>query len=381
MQFVMYVSGIGRTKFGILRDSLAELAYTAMYRCIEDSGLDITDVDAIFLSNFLGGPLERQLHLNALMSSLLPGINIPIIRIETACASGGSAFQQALLSLSAYEHVMVVGVEKMTAATNEENTLSLSMASDRMLDQKHGLIFPASYALIAQQHMLRYGTTHEDLERISLKNHANAQLNSLAHFHYKRVTASDVRDAPMIASPLTLFDCSPISDGAVAVILSRERFSDRDIRLAGTGMATDTLSISERKDLTSFAATRIAAKAAYAQAGISPRDISLAEVHDCFTIAELVAMEDLGFCPVGEGKELVRKGTTQLDGDLPVNTDGGLKADGHPIGASGLAQIFEVVTQLRGEAGKRQVTDAAIGLTHSVGGVGGTAVVNVFGAR
>ena len=374
----MYITGIGRTKFGILKYSLPQLAYKAIYDAVMDSPISINDIDAIYVSNFVGGPFEKQLHINSMIAGLIPGCRIPIIRVETACASGGSALYQGLISLAKFENVLVVGAEKMTTSTNKETAMIIGMAGDRELDQTHGLIFPANYALIAQQHMLKYGTTHDDLALVSYKNHKNANLNPLAHFNYKHVTMNMINDAPMIASPLNLFDCSPISDGAAAVVLSKNRKSDRDIEIIGSAMATDAISLTQRKDITTFPAARLAAKKAFEQANITPNDLDIAEVHDCFTIAELIAMEDIGICKPGESKNWIREKRTQIDGDLPINTDGGLKADGHPIGASGIAQIYEIVTQLRNEAGKRQVIDANIGLTHNIGGIGGTAVINIL---
>jgi len=374
----MYVIGIGKTKFGVLDESIAQLAYKAMYNALLDSPISITDIEAIYVSNFLGSQYQKQLHLNAIISSMLPELRIPIIGIETACASGASAFYQGLMALHRFENVMVVGVEKMTDTPKMKSIENLAMAGDRTLDQEQGMIFPASYALVAQQHMRKYGTTHEDLSLVSLKNHRNANLNPLAHFNYKQVTMDMINKSPTISSPLNLFDCSPISDGASAIVLSRNRKSRRDVEVIGSHLATDYISLAQRTDLASFASTKMAAIKAFEQAKIRPKDIDIAEVHDCFTIAELVAMEDIGFCKEGESKEWIREDKTSLNGDLPINTDGGLKADGHPIGASGVAQIYEIVTQLRGEADRRQIDGAKIGLAHSVGGVGGTAVIHIF---
>ena len=374
----MHVIGIGRTKFGVLNESVAQLAYKAMYNAILDSPISINDIGAIFVSNFLGSHHQKQLHLNSIISSMLPELRIPIIGIETACASGASSFYQGLMALSRFENVLVVGVEKMSAIPKMKIIENLAMAGDRRLDQEQGMIFPANYALVAQQHMIRYGTTHEDLSQVSFKNHNNANLNPLAQYNYKHVTMEMINNSPMISSPLNLFDCSPISDGASSIILSRNRKCNRDVEVIGSHLATDYISLAQRKDLSSFASTRVAAANAFGQAKIGPKDIDIAEVHDCFTIAELVAMEDIGICKQGESKDWIRKERTGLNGDLPINTDGGLKADGHPIGASGIAQIYEIVTQLRGEADERQIDRARIGLAHSVGGVGGTAVINIL---
>ncbi len=377
----MYVLGVGRTKFGVLSETMPELAYQAMFNAINDSPISIEDIGAVYVSNFLGGPYEKQLHLNSVVSSLLPELRLPIIRVETACASGSSALYQAIIALSRFDNILIVGVEKMTNATTEESSQNLGMAGDRAADQKQGLIFPAHYALVAQQHMQKYGTTHEDLELVAFKNHSNSRLNPLAHFNHKDVTREMIKNAPVIASPLNLFDCSPISDGAAAVVISKNQMSDRDVTIIGSSLFTDHISLSHRKVHSSLEAAKRASKEAYQQAEITPKDLDIVEVHDCFTINELVAMEDLGICEPGESKEWVREEKTTIKGEVPINTDGGLKADGHPIGATGLAQVFEVTTQLRGEAGSRQVEGAKIGLTHNIGGVGGTAVVHIFERR
>lgn len=374
----MYIRGIGKTKFGLLEKGLPELAYEAMYDAIEDSGISINDIGAIYVGNFLGGILQNQLHLNSVISSLLPGLNIPIIRIETACSSSGAALHEAIISLSRYKNVLVLGVEKMNGIDNSLLTKGICAAGDCCLDQKQGLIFPAAYALVAQKHMERYGTTADDLALVALKSHENANLNEKAHFYHKKVDMDMIRKSPVVSSPLRLFDCGPVSDGAAALVVSREKSSGRDIKIIASSLKTDTISLAQRKDITSFKATRLAAADAYREAGIGPKDVDIAEVHDCFTIAELVAMEDLGFCRPGESKDLVRKGETKLNGRIPIGTGGGLKANGHPIGATGASQVYEIITQLRGEAGKRQVKGAKIGLTQNIGGVGGTCVVHIF---
>jgi acetyl-CoA C-acetyltransferase len=376
---MMFISGIGRTKFGALPESLPELLYEAMYNTIKDSYLDISDIGAIFVSNFLGGPLNGQLHLNSLVSSFLPDINIPILRIETACASSGSAIHQAVNSLQKYENVMIIGAEKMTSDNFMGPIESIAMASDRYTDQMNGLIFPASYALIAQQYLQKYGVNHEVLEFVSFINHQHANLNPLAHFYNKNFTLEKISNSPMVASPLNLFDCSPISDGGAGIILSKNNEEDRDVKILSSQLASDSISITHRKDLTSFEATKIAAEKAYKESKTDPSEIDIFEVHDCFTISELIALEDLGLCHPGEASLLIYDGHISRDGKQPVNTDGGLKANGHPIGATGLAQIFELVTQIRGEAGKRQINDVKNGLAQNIGGIGGTASITILG--
>lgn len=376
----MFIRGVGRTKFGVLAQSLQEMAYEVILSSLEDAELSIMDIDAIIISNFLGGPLNSQLHLNSVIASLIPDINIPILRVETACASSSIALKQAMYSLQDYDNVMVLGVEKMTSDPVIGQTESIQMAADKHLDQSQGLIFPANYALIAQQYMLKYGVKHDLLEKVSFINHQNANLNPLAHFYYKNVNMEMIKKAPIIASPLNLFDCSPVSDGAASLIVSKTSNSDRDVEILSSQFITDSISLTQRKNLTSFKAAKIASKNAYKDAGISPNDVDILEVHDCFTISELVALEDLGFCGEGKASDLIMNDEILKDGSIPVNMDGGLKANGHPIGATGLAQIYEVVTQLRGEAGKRQVTDVEVGMTHNIGGIGGTAAVTIMGA-
>jgi acetyl-CoA C-acetyltransferase len=382
MVIYIFVTGIGRTKFGTLSQSLPELAYEAMCSAVKDGGIDITEVDAIFVSNFLGGPLNGQLHLNSVIASLLPGMNIPIVRIETACASSSVALNQAMQALQShdeYRYVLIVGAEKMTSHTILGQTDAIAMASDRYADQQNGLIFPANYALIAQQYMRKYGVSHDVLEQVSYINHRNARLNPLAHFYHKDVTREMIAGSPVIASPLNLFDCSPVSDGAAAIVISRHRRSDRDVRILTSRFSTDSTSLTQRADLTSFKAAKLTARRAYDDTGLKPENIDVLEVHDCFTISELIALEDMGFCEPGTASRLVENGSLLQDGVIPVNLDGGLKGDGHPIGATGLAQIHEIVCQLRGEAGARQVRGAEIGATHNIGGIGGTAAITILG--
>lgn len=373
---MIFVNGVGKTKFGVLQDGLPELIYKSTTECLQDAEKELSDIDAVFVANFAGGPQSSQLHLNSLFSSVFSEFGKCSVRIEAACASGGAAVNQAIHSLHRCKNVLVVGAEKLSHPDAKQTPYSIGLAGDRTLDQSSGMIFPAAYALIAQQHMLQHGTTLDDLALVSLKNHENANLNEKAHFFGKKVSHKQINESAVVCSPLRLFDCSPISDGAAAVLLSTEKRS-RSVELAGSAVATGTLSFLQRKSLTSFPAAKKATAEALKQSTLSIKDIGVAEVHDCFTIAELIAYEDIGLCKPGESKELIRKGDTKLNGSIPVNTDGGLKADGHPIGASGVAQIVEVALQLRGEAGKRQVS-AKAGLCHNVGGVGGTVAVTIL---
>jgi len=375
----MYIVGAGRTKFGELDTSLEGLAYEAVSRAIDDSDVSIRDIEAIYVSNFLGGPVNGQLHLNSMMSSLIPGCNIPIVRVETACASGSSAMNQAIIALRKFSNILVLGVEKLSGPSLIPQIDAIAMAENRTIEKENGLIFPAAYALIAQQYFKKYGISHEVLEQISYINHQNANRNPLAHFFQKNVTMDMIRSSRMVSTPLNLFDCSPLSDGAAAVVITDKKKSDRDVKILSSQISTDTISIPERKDLTTFKATKIAAQKAYAESSLTPEKIDLFEVHDCFTISELIALEDLGLCERGSACHLVEEGRISIEGDFPVNTDGGLKANGHPIGATGIAQIYEIVTQIRGEADQRQVVDADYGLAQNIGGIGGTCGITILG--
>ena len=379
------VLGTGLTKFGELWDkSLLDLAKEASLETINDSGFSINDIDAVFVANMIHGKLSGQDHLGALVASSL-GIKGATFRIEGACASGGLAVHLAIQSLLAgtYKNVLVVGVEKMTDVPSSEISTAL-MGAGSEAERKAGLTFPALYALMAKAHMDKYGTTRKHMASVSIKNHFHATLNEKAQFPFE-VSMEKVLESPVISSPFTLFDASPISDGAAAVVLSANLSSPdliggsiNDVYISGSAVATDTVDLAGRLSLTEIAATREASKKALQQAGVEIKDIQVAEVHDCFTIAEILAMEDLGFCEKGGGGAFVEKGHTKLGGKLPVNTSGGLKACGHPVAATGIKQIIEVTHQLQKRAGKRQVDGANVGLTHNVGGTGGTVVVHVL---
>lgn len=374
-----YVVGASKTRFGPSSKSLPELAQEAIIGALKDAAIGLEDLQAFVVANYLGGPNEGQLHLNSVIAGLFPGLHLPAWRVEAACASGGVALHQALLVLSTYDPILVVGVERLSGVGSRALTRNIGMAGDVILDQSAGLTFPANYALVAQRHMLSYGTTTHDFDLVALKNHRNARLNPKAHFQHKDVGQSEIEASPTVAAPLRLFDCCPVSDGAAAVILSSRAEDERSIPVLASAVATDAISLAQRDSHTSFEAARVAGRRAYERAGLSPADIDFAEVHDCFTIAELVAMEDLGFAAPGEAVTLLRAGDTEITGRLPVNPSGGLKAGGHAIGATGLGQVYEIVTQLRGEASGRQLPNARIGLAHNVGGIGGTCAVHILG--
>ncbi len=377
------IIGIGATEFGENWDkNLRQLAIEAGTKAIIDAGIRGRDLDAIYLGNMSAGRFVGQEHVAALVSGEL-GLSIPALRIEGACASGGLALRQGLFSILSGQHdiVLVGGAEKMTDLMTDGVTSSLMGAADQEWEAYYGVTFPSLYAMIARRHMFEFGTTREQLAKVAVKNHHNGTLNPIAQFK-KEITVKQVLNSPMVADPLTLFDCSPITDGAAALILCKEewakKYVDDPVYIIGSGQASDTLALHDRRSLTTLDATFKAAKEAYKQAGITVKDVDVAEVHDCFTIAEIVATEDLGFCKKGYGGKLLDEGTTEIGGSIPVNTSGGLKAVGHPVGATGVKQAVEIMLQLRGKAGKRQVKNAKIGLTHNVGGSGGTSVVHIF---
>ncbi|TSC88088.1 MAG: acetyl-CoA acetyltransferase [Microgenomates group bacterium Gr01-1014_7] len=371
------VAGVGLTKFGELWDkTLFDLATDAAMEAINDSGLTINQIEATFVGNMIYGRLSGQDHLGAAIATQA-GIKGAGFRVEGACASGGLAVHLAVQSLlsGTYKNVLVVGVEKMTDASISEVTSAL-MGAGSDAERKAGLTFPGLYALMAKAHMQKYGTTRKHLASVSVKNHYHASLNSKAQFPFE-ITEEKVLNSPCICSPLSLFDTSPITDGAAALVLTSDT-GKPGVYITGSAVATDTVDLASRKSLTEIAGSKEASQKALKQAGIEVKDIKVAEVHDCFTIAEIMAMEDLGFCGEGEGGKYVHSGTTKLGGKLPVNTSGGLKACGHPVGATGVKQIVEITEQLRKTSGKRQVDGANVGLTQNVGGTGGTVVVHIL---
>ena len=380
------IIGAGCTKFGerwdvSLRDMIAEAGVMA----IDDSSIIGEQIDAMYVGNMSGGRFVEQEHIGALIADCagLSPLHIPSTRVEAACASGGLALRQAVLAVASGYHDIVIaaGVEKMTDVSSGTAADALAAAADREWECFFGATFPALYAMIARLHMRKYGTTHDDMALVAVKNHQHGSLNPKAQYHME-ISVEDVDKSPMVADPLHVLDCSPISDGAAAIILApteiAKRFTDTPVRIIGSGQASDTLALHNRRDLTTLDATVHAAHSAFAQAKICPQDIDIAEVHDCFTIAEILALEDLGFVEKGKGGQATRDGLTALGGKLPVNTSGGLKACGHPVGATGIKQAYEIVLQLRGEAGKRQVDEVEYGLAHNVGGSGGTAIVHIM---
>jgi acetyl-CoA C-acetyltransferase len=331
-----------------------------------------------------GGMFAQQEHLGALMADYLGVAPIPATRTESACASGGTAFRAGLMAVASGYHdvVMVSGVEKMTDVDGAGATRALAAASDQEYEAYHGVTFPGLYAMIARAHMARYGTTREQLGLVAVKNHANGAKNPHGQYPFP-VTLEQVLASVMVADPLRILDCSPITDGAAAAILvpldkAGELARGTPVRVTGSGQATDTIALAQRKDLTFLECTARAAQQAYDQAGCGAGDIDLAEVHDCFTIAEICVTEALGFFEKGQGGPAVESGATQIGGQVAVNTSGGLKSKGHPVGATGIAQINELVLQLRGEAGDRQVAGAKRALAQNMGGTGASTTVHIL---
>jgi acetyl-CoA C-acetyltransferase len=326
-----------------------------------------------------------QNHLAPYVSTALGIRDVPSTRIEAACASSGSAFYHAWTEVAAgvYDVVMVVGVEKMTSQSTARTSEILAEAGDCSGEMRAGNTFASLFAMIARRHMHDFGTKKEHLASIAVKNHANGALNPDAHMR-KNVTLEQAMNGKPIADPLNIYDCSLISDGAAAVILAplerAREFTDKPARVLGIAQASDYVALDQKEDITTFPAVRKAGERAYAMAGLGPNDIEFAELHDCFTIAEIIASEDLGFCKRGQGGPYAFEGCTLRTGPRPINTTGGLKAKGHPVGATGVSQICDLVKQIRGEAGELQIPRHGVGLAENLGGSGATCVVTILGA-
>ena len=405
--------GAGISHFGAFkekdsRDLFVE-AFQTTLKTIQ-KGFDPREIEAIYVGNLSGDCFEGQAHIAPLMVEWV-GLNPrPATRTEDACASSGVALREGIIAVASglYDIVLVSGVEVMNKLTTARVTDTLAAAADGIYEVSVGATFPSLYAQIATAHMAKYGTTEEQLMKIGIKNHANGALNPKAHFNVSirdimksRIAKAQERGQPIpswademeflkdpaanpiVAWPMKLFDCSPITDGAACAILVAEEiaknFTDTPLHIIGTGQASDAQSLHGRNDITSLKAAKVSAEQAYEMAGVTPKDIQLAEVHDCFTIAELMAYEDLGFARPGEGAKLIGDRETYIDGKIPVNVDGGLLSKGHPIGATGGSQIRTIVLQLRGEAGDMQVKDPEIGLVHNIGGVGIYGNVTILG--
>lgn len=362
------------TKFDYSQKYWWQFAYESAIEALKDAKIGISKIDAIVftgMSSAAGG--EHQTHKVSFLSGLFK-TNVPIIEVPSVCGGGGVALWTAL-HLDGFKNILVLSGEKLVDNKTEIVVDSILSAAERVMEQTEGMLFPVQNALIWQQYMNKYGGSMDDLSLIAFKNHENATLNPHAYFYKRPLDLEKIKNSPVVSSPLRLMDCSLSINGGAAVVVSTE---ESDIEIIGSGFATDYILTFEREDITHFKATKLAAKIAYDEAQIGPRDVDIAEIHDAFTSVELISYEDLGFAEEGKGGELIRSGKINLKGEMPINTSGGLKAKGHPISATGLAQVFEIVNQLRGKCEERQVLNPKIGLTHNIGGAGGSVTVNIF---
>jgi acetyl-CoA C-acetyltransferase len=379
------IAGVGLTPFGRQpertgRDLFAEAALAAR----EEAGVARDAYEALHYGNFMGSLAERQGHQGPLMAEAA-GLDCPATRHESACASAGVAVRQAVHAIRAGEHDVVLagGMERMTNLPTTEVTESLAIAADELFEVRAGMTFPGAYALMARAYFEEYGGSREDLAHVAVKNHANAVPNEYAQYR-REITVAEAMESQPVATPLHLFDACPITDGASAVVLVSDDYAeehglDAPVAVTGSGQGGDNLALQDRDALARTPAADAAAEAAYADAGVGPDDVDVAEVHDCFTIAEVMALESLGLVEEGEAVSAAREGTTTRDGDLPVNLSGGLKAKGHPVGATGGAQIVEMTKLLRGDhANSDALSDPRVGVTHNAGGTVASAVVHVL---
>jgi len=376
------VIGAGSTKYGKLDDSISDITIQASVGAIESAGIDPKEIKAGYISNVFG-VADKQVHLGPVVMSNLGISERPSLSIESACGSGSVSFREAFANVAAgfYDVVLVTGVEKVTHTGTDWTTTYFSYCSDFFYEGQAGASFPGLFASMARAYLTEFKATEEDLAKVAVKNHENGLLNPKAHLR-KKITIDDVMNSAVVASPLKLYDCCPFSDGASSVIICSEKFAKEHtkdyVEVIGSGRGGSSAALQGREHLTTIPSTRIAAEAAYKMAGITPKDIDFAEVHDCFTIAEIIDTEDLGFFEKGKGVEGVREEQTSRKGEIPINPSGGLKSKGHPIGATGVGQIVEVFEQLTGKAGERTVNDAKIGLTQNFGATGASCAVHIF---
>jgi len=379
------IAGVGLTPFGAHGDRAGrELFAAAALAAFEDAGVDRAAVDQLNYGNFMGALAEEQGHQAPLMAEAA-GLTCPATRYEEACASAGVAIRDAVRLIRSGEADVIVagGMERMTTLDTGNVTAALAIAADELYEVRAGVTFPSAYALMARAYFERFGGEREDLAHIAVKNHANAVDNEYAQYQ-NEITLEDALESPPVATPLHLYDACPITDGASAVVLVSEEYAeahalDAPVSITGSGQGGDNLALQDRKAMAQTPATTAAAEEAYADAEITAADVDFAEVHDCFTIAEVLAIESLGLFEPGEGISAARDGKTTADGEIPVNLSGGLKAKGHPVGATGGSQIVEVTRLLRGDhPNSDAVEDATVGLTHNAGGTVASAVVHVL---
>lgn len=376
------VLGAGSTKYGKLADSIVDITVQASAEAINSAGIEPADIKAGYISNVFG-IADKQVHLGPVIMSNLGISDRPSLSIESACGSGSVSFREAYANVAAgfYDCLLVAGTEKVTHTGTEWTTTYFAYCSDFFHEGSAGASFPGLFAAMARAYLTEFDATEEDFAQVAVKNHDNGILNPKAHLK-KKITVDDVMNSAVVASPLKLYDCCPFSDGASAVILCTEEFAKKVggdyIKVTGSGRGGSPAALQGRERITTIPSTVIASKSAYKMAGITAKDVDFAEVHDCFTIAEIVDTEDLGFFEKGKGVEAVREGRTALNSDISINPSGGLKSKGHPIGATGVGQVVEVYDQLTGQAGPRTVHDAHIGLTHNFGATGASCAVHIF---
>lgn len=380
------VIGIGQTKFGELWDlSFREIGIQAGLAAVYDANVSSEDIDALYVGNMSAGRFIDQEHVAALIAdySGLARDHIPASRVEAAGASGALAVRQGFFDVASGMHDIVVvgGAEKMTDVPDALGNAIQDSAADQQWECIFGATFPSLHAMIARRHMHDFGTTREQIASVAVKNHKHGSMNPKAQFQ-KEISLDAVLRSPMVANPLSMFDCAPTSDGGAAVVLcsmeKARKYTDSPVKILASSQSSDTLALHHRQTITSFEATKMCMAKIVKRTGVDVSQIKLAEVHDNFTISEILALEDIGFFPQGEAGKATVDGQTQIGGRVAVNTSGGLKARGDPIGATGVAQIVELVTQLRGEAGKRQVSNAKYGLAQSVGGTGSTVIMHLL---
>jgi len=377
------IIGVSQTKFGELWEvSFRDLITEAGMKAVADAGIEGQDLEAMYVGNMTAGLFIQQEHIASLIADHSGLTPIPCTRVEAACASGGLALRSGIMAVASGYHDVVIsaGVEKMTDVVDP--TPAIATASDQEWEAQQGVTFPSLYAMMARRHMHEYGTSREQMAMFSVNNHKNGALNPLAQYPFE-INVDKVLNSTMVADPLRLLDCSPVTDGAAAVILcpaeDARKYTDTPVYVKASAQASGTIALHDRRDITTIDSTVHASRTAYDMAGLGPKDMQAVEVHDCFSINGILAIEDLGFVEKGQGGQAVEDGLIAIDGDIPVNPSGGLKARGHPLGATGIAQAAEMVWQLRGDAGKRQIDGIEVGMTHNIGGTGGTAAVHIFG--
>src|ERR687884_846606 len=377
------VLGAGSTKYGKLDESIIEISLNASKDAIESAGITPKDIQTGYISNVFGAA-DKQVHMAPVIMSNLGIPHVPGLTIESACGSGSVMFREAYANIAAgfYECVLALGVEKITHTGTTQSTTLFSYCSDFFYEGGNGASFPGLFASIARAYMTTHKANEEDLAYVAVKNHENGMLNPKAHVR-KRISIEDVLRSPVVASPLKLYDCCPFSDGASAVILCSEEFAKNKngtsyMEVIGSGRGASPAAVQSREDITTIPSTMAAAKQAYTMAGITPKDVDFAEVYDCFTIAEIIDIEDLGFFQKGTAADAVRNGATRRNGEIPINPSGGLKSKGHPIGATGIGQVVEVFEQFTGKAGEREIKDAEYALTQNFGATGASCAVHIF---